>query len=86
MMRKAKKEVKAIFSDNNMFLAPKSSALVMEEQTAKFDALLEGSELWHLEEFKVRLEGCVKSGVAALNTCFEEEVSWYYCRCVLKKI
>jgi DnaJ family protein C protein 2 len=35
---------------------------------------LEGSELWHLEEFKYRLESKVNEGVDALNACFVEEL------------
>ncbi|KAJ3417044.1 hypothetical protein HDV05_007526 [Chytridiales sp. JEL 0842] len=73
-LRKAKKEIKNLFAAHNNFLPAKSSLSAIEEQNTKFDLLLEGSELWHLEEFKYRLDLQVPKGVDALNACFIEEL------------
>ncbi|KAJ3330966.1 hypothetical protein HDU76_004406 [Blyttiomyces sp. JEL0837] len=74
LVRKAKKEIKAIFSGNNSFLLASASVSQLEEQLVKLESLMEGSELWHLEEFKERLESKVKAGVVALNACMDEEI------------
>ncbi|KAI9328822.1 hypothetical protein BDR26DRAFT_873405 [Obelidium mucronatum] len=73
MARKTRNAIKAIFSENGSFLGAKATATQLEEQQAKFDILIEASELWQLEEFKERLEAA--KGAAALNAVFEEELS-----------
>ncbi|KAI9359274.1 hypothetical protein DFJ73DRAFT_817630 [Zopfochytrium polystomum] len=73
LVRKAKKEIKAIYSSNNGFLPTSASVSEIEANQSKFDAVLDGSELWHLEEFKFRLEEAQPKGLDALKACFEEE-------------
>ncbi|KAJ3166155.1 hypothetical protein HK101_012006 [Irineochytrium annulatum] len=73
LVRKAKKAVKDLFKDHNNFLPDSASGVEIEDQVTKFDTLLENSELWHLEEFKIRLDLQLKKGTSALQACFEEE-------------
>ncbi|KAI8853725.1 hypothetical protein BC829DRAFT_439823 [Chytridium lagenaria] len=74
LMKKAKKEVKTIFKDNNNFLPANAPLSKVEDHLAKLEILLENSELWHLEEFKFRLDQVAPKGLAALQACFEEEL------------
>ncbi|KAI8613974.1 hypothetical protein BC830DRAFT_1169812 [Chytriomyces sp. MP71] len=73
--RKARKAIKDLFAEHGSFLKTGAKITELEDQQTKFDALLEGLELWQLEEFKERLDANVAKGVDALNMCFQEEVT-----------
>ncbi|KAJ3216077.1 hypothetical protein HDU67_009957 [Dinochytrium kinnereticum] len=75
LVRKMKKEIKTIFGEHNYFLPSNASSNKIEEQTIKLDTLFENSELYHMEEFKFRLEESVSKGIEALQSCFEEELA-----------
>ncbi|KAJ3097703.1 hypothetical protein HDU97_004587 [Phlyctochytrium planicorne] len=74
VVRKMKKEIKTIFSNHNNLLPSNASVSTIEDQVNKLENLLENSELWHMEEFRFRLEQESGNGVSALQKCFDDEI------------
>ncbi|KAJ3111606.1 hypothetical protein HDU96_005538 [Phlyctochytrium bullatum] len=72
LVRKMRKGIRDVFAEHNNLAG---DGVDGDEQVTKLEALFENSEIWHLEEFRFRLDQEAPKGVAALKKCFEDELA-----------